>query len=203
MAIDATEMHRRNRACFDPSVLEAIGRGENPFAPERLIYSHTAEDSKAINDERGVIILAGSGMCQGGRVMHHLKHHLWRSESHVVVAGFQARGSRGRALVDGARKVRIFGEDIAVRARIHTVGGFSAHGGQSELTEWVANMLEFGSRVVLVHGEPEKRAALANHLRARSPHPILEPGRGDSLSLRRRGEPVVFEPTGHSEAIAR
>lgn len=186
MAIDATEMHRRNRACFDPSVLEAIGRGENPFAPERLIYSHTAEDSKAINDERGVIILAGSGMCQGGRVMHHLKHHLWRRGTHVVFVGFQAQGTTGRALVDGAKMVKIRGQRIAVNADIHTLGGFSAHADQAGLLRWLEHFHDTPP-VVLVHGEADIQDAFAETIQERSTRRVYIPERSDALVVPRSG----------------
>jgi metallo-beta-lactamase family protein len=96
----------------------------------------------AINREHGVTILAASGMCHAGRILHHLEHNLWRSCAHVVIVGFQARGSLGRALVDGAERVRLMGEEIAVRARLHTLGGFSAHADHEGLLEWLDGLGE-------------------------------------------------------------
>ena len=148
----------------------------------------------ALNEQQGVIILAASGMCNAGRVVHHLKHNLWRPESHIVIAGFQARGTTGRALVNGARNVRILGETIAVRSSIHTVGGFSAHAGQSELLEWSKPMLESGARVALVHGERERQPALRDRLREHARHEIELPERGSTIRLLRRGPRVAFDP---------
>jgi metallo-beta-lactamase family protein len=132
-------------------------------------------------------------MCEGGRILHHLRHNLWRGSTDVVIVGFQARGTLGRALVGGARKVRIFGEPVAVEARVVTLGGFSAHAGQSELVEWAAPMIAAGARVALVHGEDEKRAALAAKLAERTRAKAWQPMRGDRVALRKRGEPVAFE----------
>ena len=131
-------------------------------------------------------------MCEGGRILHHLRHNLWRESTDVVIVGFQARGTLGRALVGGARNVRIFGEPVAVKAKVVTLGGFSAHAGQSELVEWVAPMLAAGARVALVHGENEKRAALAAKLAERSAE-AWQPLRGDRVVFHRLGEPVTFE----------
>ena len=147
------------------------------------------------------MILAGAGMCTGGRILHHLRHNLWRESSDVLMVGFQARGTLGRALVGGARSVRIFGEPVAVRARIVTLGGFSAHAGQSELVEWVAPLLAAGARVALVHGEDEKRAALAAKLAQRNAQ-AWQPSRGDRVVLQKRGEPVSFAQAERAPARA-
>jgi len=118
----------------------------------------------AINRVRGAIVIAGSGMCAGGRIRHHLKHNLGREDTHIVIVGFQAQGTPGRALVDGAKSLRIFGQDLAVRAQIHTVGGFSAHAGQTELVGW-AGSFKSRPRCHLVHGEADKLTALAGRLK--------------------------------------
>ena len=112
----------------------------------------------------GAIIIAGSGMCTGGRIRHHLKHNLWNKRNHVVMVGFQARGTPGRALVDGAERVRLVGEEIAVRAPIHTLGGLSAHAGQSQLIEWACNFDKPRPRLCLIHGELEKMLAMQQRL---------------------------------------
>ena len=116
--------------------------------------------------DRGAIIIAGSGMCAGGRIRHHLKHNLWREQCHVVIAGFQALGTLGRRLVDGAAAVRLFQETVKVAARVHTVGGLSAHADQSGLLDWYG---AFRSRppVCLVHGEPSAQLTLAAALRGK------------------------------------
>jgi metallo-beta-lactamase family protein len=190
MAVRATELYQRYADCFQ---LTASGARCQASEPRHLAFCRTPEESMALNERRGVVILSSSGMCEGGRILHHLRHNLWRESTDVVIVGFQARGTLGRALVGGARNVRIFGEPVAVKARIHTLGGFSAHAGQSELVEWVAPMIAAGARVALVHGEDEKRAALAAKLAERTRAKAWQPMRGDRVALRKRGEPAVFE----------
>jgi metallo-beta-lactamase family protein len=120
----------------------------------------TADESMAINRiKSGAIIIAGSGMCNGGRIVHHFKHNLWRAECHVVFPGFQAKGTLGRNIVDGASVVKVLHQPIAVKAQIHTLGGFSAHAGQSQLLDWVKNF-DHHPELYLVHGELEKMQAL-------------------------------------------
>ncbi len=134
------------------------------FLPS-LQYSRTTEESMAINKiQSGVIVIAGSGMCTGGRIRHHFKHNLWRRNAHVIIVGFQARGTPGRALVDGAKTFRMAGEEIAVHATIHTLGGFSAHASQSQLADWINHFKQPHPQLYLVHGEPEAKLALQKHL---------------------------------------
>jgi metallo-beta-lactamase family protein len=111
----------------------------------------------------GAVIIAGSGMCTGGRIRHHLKHNLWRRETRVVIVGFQAAGTLGRRLVDGAQRVSMLGEEIAVRAQVHTLGGYSAHAGRAELLDW-AGRIGGKPRFMLVHGEPEALKSLQQGL---------------------------------------
>ena len=191
MAIHATELHARHPGELSPAVLRELARGERE-EPSRVEFCRTVEESMRLNERHGVVILASSGMCDAGRVVHHLKHNLWRENAHVAIVGFQARGTTGRALVEGARRVRILGEPIAVRARIHTLGGFSAHAGQSELAAWSNSMLASGARVALVHGEPEKRAALAARLAGRARGEILLPLLGDAVLFTEDG--LAFVP---------
>lgn len=127
----------------------------------------TPEESMAINRiKSGAIIIAGSGMCNGGRILHHFKQNLWRPECHVIIAGFQARGTLGRALVDGAESVRLLHQRIAVKAQVHTLGGFSAHAGQTQLIDWVKHF-DHRPELYLIHGEREKMLALQQALRER------------------------------------
>lgn len=112
----------------------------------------------------GAVIIAGSGMCSGGRIRHHLKYNLWRREAHVVFCGFQAARTLGRSLVDGAKRVKLLGQEVAVNASIHTLGGFSAHAGQDELLQWASGFRP-PPRLRLVHGEVKARDALARRLR--------------------------------------
>ena len=136
------------------------------------------EESMAINKiKSGAIIIAGSGMCNGGRIAHHFKHNLWRRECHLVFPGFQAKGTLGRQIVDGARSVKVLHQRIAVAAQVHTLGGFSAHAGQSQLLDWVKHF-DHHPELYLVHGELEKMQALQQVLQQRLHWPanIAEPG---------------------------
>jgi metallo-beta-lactamase family protein len=186
MAIRVTELSRRHAECFRAEVRAALERREG-VDPAGLEFCRTPDESMALNAKHGALILAASGMCEGGRVMHHLKHNLWRDGSHVVIVGFQAQGTLGRALVDGARSVRLLGEEVAVRASVHTIGGFSAHGGQSELVAWARDMLAGGADLALVHGEPPQRDALAARLAGVARHDVAKPMPGDAVVLRARG----------------
>lgn len=165
MAIAATEVYHRYLHVFNPDDRKQMARSNartlHSFLPI-LQYSRTADESMAINRiTGGAIIIAGSGMCTGGRIRHHLKHNLWRRGTHVIIVGYQAYGTPGRALVEAAEDTMpLFGEDVVVRAKIHTLGGFSAHAGQTQLREWLQHFRKASPRVVLVHGENEKKLAL-------------------------------------------
>ena len=163
MAIAATEVYHRYQNVFnreDRATLRQGGTGSlHSFLPF-LRYSRTTAESIALNRiEAGAIIIAGSGMCTGGRIRHHLKHNLWRGNAHVIFVGFQAQGTPGRALVDGAKTYRIGGDEIAVKAAIHTLGGFSAHASQRQLLEW-ASHFKPQPKLCLVHGDPDAKQAL-------------------------------------------
>jgi len=133
------------------------------FLPN-LTISESVEDSIRINQmTRGAIIIAGSGMCTGGRIRHHFKHRLWYQNTHVVIIGYQARGTLGRLLVDGSQRIKLFGQTIAVKAKIHTLGGFSAHAGQSDLLKW-AGAFKNKPRFFLIHGETNSMEKLASAL---------------------------------------
>ena len=154
LAISATEIFKKNPDCFDRETQKILSGGENPLEIPGILYTRTTEESKAINeDPRPGIIVSASGMCDSGRIRHHLKHHLWREESHIVIIGYQAEGTLGRRIVDGAKTVRLFGEEIAVKAHIHTLGGFSAHADQKGLLDWVSHLRNPRLEVFINHGE--------------------------------------------------
>ena len=137
MAISATEIFRRHPECFEPATAKLFQGGDDPFSLPGLHFTRQTAESVAINNIRGgAIIMAGSGMCTGGRVRHHLLHNLGREDLSVVFVGYAAVGTLARRIIDGAQQVRIFGEDIPVRARIYTINGFSAHADQAELLAW-------------------------------------------------------------------
>jgi metallo-beta-lactamase family protein len=155
MAVSATRIFARHPEAFQPGFRALLSSTEDPFDLPNLRFTRDASESMQINHERGgAIILAGSGMCNGGRVVHHLKHNLWRKNCAIVFVGFAAKGTLARRIIDGADVVDIFGEKIAVRAAIHTINGFSAHADQTELLKWHAQTGK-PRRTFLVHGEPE------------------------------------------------
>jgi metallo-beta-lactamase family protein len=154
MAISATEIFRRHPECFDSAFLQVLQHGD-PFAMEGLHFTRSSIESMAINNiDGGAVILAGSGMCNGGRVRHHLKHNLWRERSSVVFVGYAAEGTLARRIIDGAASVRVFNEDIPVRAQVWTINGFSAHADRPSLLAWLGDLPR--RQVLLVHGEYER-----------------------------------------------
>jgi metallo-beta-lactamase family protein len=167
MAIEVTRLYDQYWDQLDPTDTEFMERFRGSTLEEFLpvlTCARETEESMAINRiNSGAIVIAGSGMCTGGRIRHHFKHRIWNDSTHLVFVGFQARGTLGRQIVDGAKFVRLFGQRYAMRAQVHTLGGFSAHAGQSELIEWAANFTP-APRLHLVHGEPEALEALADQL---------------------------------------
>ena len=162
MAIEASRIYARHAELFDEEMLAFLKA--RPLAQDLATMKMTAtpDESRQINHCLGpCLVLAGAGMCNAGRILHHLRHNLWNPEAHVVIAGYQGSGTLGRLLVDGAKQVTIFGETIAVKAQIHTLGGFSAHAGQTDLAAWFAPLAPSRPRVILTHGENGPRAALA------------------------------------------
>ena len=164
MAISATEIFAHHPECYDEATARMFGSGRDPLHLPGLHFTREAAESMALNRVvGGAVILAGSGMCTGGRVRHHLKHNLWRRECSIVFVGFAARGTLAREIIDGAQQVRLFGEEIPVRAQIYTINGFSAHADQAELVAW-HRQIGGPSRTFLVHGEAEPMQRLATRL---------------------------------------
>lgn len=163
MAIRASEIYADNTHLFnidDPEFTQIAPQGWQAWLPG-LIFSETAEQSMAVNRiTGGAIIIAGSGMCNGGRIRHHLKYNLWRHNAHIIIAGFQAEGTLGRTLVEGKKKyLKILGADINIAATVHTLGALSAHADQSQLLQWASHFKKPKPRLYLIHGE--KSAALS------------------------------------------
>lgn len=183
MAIQATEVYTRHWRLYDPETAQQrAAAGGDAFRLPNLHLSHTPHQSMAINKIRsGALVIAGSGMCTGGRIKHHLKHNLWRSDCHLIIVGFQARGTLGRRLVDGARYVRLWGETVRVAAQVHTIGGLSAHADQPGLLHWYEGF-EQRPPVALVHGEPEAMAGLSQALTQRGVQ-VTQPQLGERLNL--------------------
>jgi metallo-beta-lactamase family protein len=164
MAISATEIFKRHPDCYDKEAAALFAQGHDPFDLHGLNYTRETSESMALNRiQAGAVIMAGSGMCTGGRVRHHLKHNLWRNDCSVIFVGFAARGTLARSIIDGAKQVRIYGEEIPVRARIYTIGGFSAHADQAELLAWY-RQIGTPQTTFLVHGEEEAMRTFATQL---------------------------------------
>ncbi|HVM48211.1 MAG TPA: MBL fold metallo-hydrolase [Candidatus Acidoferrum sp.] len=168
MAVEATNIYLHHRELFDDEMIKFLA--EKPVREDlkTLTLSITADDSRKINDQPGpCLIMAGAGMCNAGRIQHHLKQNLWKPDTHVLIVGYQSAETLGRRLVEGAKSVRIHGEKIAVKAQVHTLGGFSAHAGQKDLLGWFSAMAPARPRVVLTHGENGPRQELARQIQQR------------------------------------
>lgn len=165
MAIEATDIYLRHHKLYDPEAAKFWKEKGKQLGLPNLRYSKSSQDSMAINKiESGAIIIAGSGMMTGGRIKHHIKHNIWRRNCHLIVTGYQSHGTMGRKLVEGAKKINLWGQSIAVKAKIHTIGGLSAHTDQKGLMDWYGN---FKGRppVFLVHGEADTMEVLRKKLR--------------------------------------
>jgi metallo-beta-lactamase family protein len=164
MAISATEIFQRHPECFDKETCAILKSGQDPLLLPGLNFTRETADSMAINNiDGGAIIIAGSGMCTGGRVTHHLKHNLWRRDCSIIFVGYAASGTLARRIVDGANVVKIYGDEISVRASIYTIGGFSAHADQAELLAWHQQTGK-PETTFLVHGEKNAMSHFARKL---------------------------------------
>ena len=164
MAISATEIFEHHPECYQPTVKELFAEGRDPFKPLNSHITRETSESIAINRiTGGAVILAGSGMCTGGRVRHHLQHNLWRRESSIIFVGYAAHGTLARRIIDGARSVRIYGQEVQVKAAVHTISGFSAHADQAELLSWHRQTGQ-PEKTFLVHGDEEVMRTFASLL---------------------------------------
>jgi len=184
MAIEATNIYARHRELFDDAMKKFLA--EKPLRADlrTMKMCPTAEDSMKINEQDGpCFIMAGAGMCNAGRILHHLKQNLWKPDTHVLIVGYQSRESLGRRLVEGQKVVSIHGEKIAVKAKVHTLGGFSAHAGQTDLLTWFSAIAPSKPRVILTHGEDGPREELAKKIQQRFKMKSMLPAMGDIIEL--------------------
>ena len=181
MGVRATEFYQRHSYTLSDEVQKIINAGLDPFKPRGLQYVTSPEASQKINDIPFCIVIAGSGMCTGGRIIHHLKHGAWSPKNHIIFVGYQAYGTLGRRIVDGETNLRIAGEDVAVKAKVHTIGGFSAHADRDDLMLWAKNYTT-SPLFFVVHGEPKSSKALSDLLQVEGMRSIV-PKKGQEFSI--------------------
>ena len=184
LAISATEVFRENTELFDEETKEEIMRGDNPLEFPGLKFTKTADESKALNEDQiPSIIISASGMCEVGRIKHHLKHNLWNPKSTILFVGYQAPGTLGYNIVNGAKTVKIFGEEIAVNARIEYIEGYSGHADQELLMNCIYSYIKKPKHIFLVHGEPESQDILADKIEEETKIGVTIPEFGETYEL--------------------
>jgi metallo-beta-lactamase family protein len=184
LAIEATKIYGKHNELFDQESQAMAKSGELRQTLQSVRFCPTANESRELNNMKGpCMIMAGSGMCTGGRIMHHLRHNLYRPQTAVLIVGFQSPGTLGRQLVDGAKSVSIMGERVVVNASIHTMGGFSAHADQNGLLDWFAAVAPSKPRLIITHGENRARRTLADLIRARHGVKPEIPNLGDVIEV--------------------
>jgi len=176
LAIRATEVFRQHPEYMDSEIRGLIQQGEDPFSLPNIKFTLTADESRSINTMDGpAVVISASGMCNAGRIKHHLRHNLWRKGASVVFVGYQGQGTPGRKIVDGAKTVKILGEDVQVAAKVWTIGGFSAHAGQSQIMDWLGHFKKDGMEVFLIHGENGAMATLSGLIKSRFGYSVHTP----------------------------
>ena len=193
LAISATEIFRENDYLFEDEVKEEMKNGDNPLEFPGLKFTVTADESKALNENKiPSIIISASGMCDVGRIKHHLKHNLWNPKNTILFVGYQAPGTLGRRIVDGEKTVKIFGEEIAVNARIEYIEGYSGHADQEWLLNFVYSFIKKPKHIFLVHGEEPGQDILKQKIEETVAIPVTIPNFGEAYTL---GEELYVETT--------
>ena len=165
LAISITQVFKRHPECLDEKVVKEMRKGDLYKFPY-LKFTRTVEESKKINDYKGrAVIIAGNGMCTGGRILHHLKHRIWDKKNSIIFVGYQAEGTIGRQIIEGAKKVKIFNEVVAVKASVYTINGFSSHADQPQLLSWLKRAIHRKSKIILIHGEEKVVKNFSNLVR--------------------------------------
>ncbi|MEA1939984.1 MAG: MBL fold metallo-hydrolase [Candidatus Caldatribacteriota bacterium] len=190
LTVSATEIFRRNPDCFDEKTLEFIRKGDNPLDFHNLIFTRNVGESKQINISRGSkVIISASGMCTAGRIKHHLKHNLWRSESSIVFVGYQANGTLGRRLKEGEKSVKLFGEEIQVNAKICSLDGFSGHADKEGIMWWLKGFNKKPKKIFIVHGEEEATREMSKKIEEELNIETYVPELGETLMV--EGEVII------------
>ena len=184
LAISATEVFRQNTNLFDDEIKEEMERGDNPLEFPGLKFTQTADESKALNESKEpAIIISASGMCEVGRIKHHLKHNIWNPKSTILFVGYQANGSLGHSIVNGAQKVTIFGEEFAVNARVEYIEGYSGHADQEWLMNFIYSFITKPKHIFLVHGEEDSQEVLRDKILEETGIGVSIPEYGETYDL--------------------
>ncbi len=184
LAISATEVFRENMDLFDEETQEMIARGDNPLEFPGLKFTQTVEESKDLNESNeSCIVISASGMCEVGRIKHHLKHNIWNPRNTILFVGYQAEGTLGRKIVDGAKTIKIFGEEVAVNARIEYIEGYSGHADQQGLLNFIYSFIKKPDHIFLVHGEEESQKVLKDKIIENTNLPVTIPEYGETYDL--------------------
>jgi metallo-beta-lactamase family protein len=184
LAIDATNIFRLHLECFDDEMRQHLLAHDDPFGFGGLKYTRSVEESRAINNLEGpAVILAANGMCEAGRILHHLKHNIEDAHNTILFVGYQAENTLGRRLVEGEKKIRIFGDEFTVHAQIQVANGFSAHADHTELLNWVTQAKASLQRVFVVHGEEQSALAFADALRPLGKFAVTVPEPSQTIEL--------------------
>lgn len=185
LAIRATEIFRKHPKYFDSATQAILESGKDPLDLPNLKYTLRTNESQAINEsDKSAVVISASGMCNAGRIKHHLRHNLWKEGASVVFVGYQAEGTPGRRIVDGVKKIRLLNEDVAVKARIFTIGGFSAHAGQSQIMDWLRVFSRPEMEVLLIHGEIKAQQTLAALIKEQLGNNVLIPEHHEEVLLK-------------------
>ncbi|MBE6066455.1 MAG: MBL fold metallo-hydrolase [Clostridium lundense] len=194
LATEATSIFKRHEKYYDEEAKKYLERGDNPLEFKGLVFTKSQQESSELNKiQSGAVIISASGMCEAGRIKHHLKHNLWRKECSIVFVGYQAEGTLGRTIVDGAKKVRVFGEEIAVNAKIYNLHGLSGHADRNGLYEWITGFIKKPKKVFLVHGDAESMFSFKELIENENidseiiaQNQVIEIGEGDEIKLSKK-----------------
>ena len=189
LAISATEVYRNNLECYDEEARCYVENGDNPLDFPNLHFTRTADESKTLNKiAGGCIVISASGMCEAGRIKHHLKHNLWREKSTILFVGYQAEGTLGQRILDGAKKVKIFGEEISVNAQIESIDGYSGHADYVGLLDWIGKFEHKPKRIFLVHGNEKAMTSLSEKIKDEYSIETIIPSREESFVIEAQRE---------------
>jgi metallo-beta-lactamase family protein len=184
LAINATEVFRKHPECFNEEARKFLTENEDPFGFDRLKYVREASESKALNDLHGpFVVISASGMCEAGRILHHLRNNIEDSRNTILITGFQGEHTLGRKILEGQPEVPIFGEPMKLRAEVASLDELSGHADQRELIEWMRPVARGLKKVFLVHGEPAPMAVLAGVIKKEFGIEVATPARGESFEL--------------------